>query len=80
MPVAEKKKKYTAEDYMMLEDNLPFQLINYDLIMSPSPFALHQQTLFALSEIIVLYNIEQGRKGQWMYAPMDVKFDEGNIL
>ena len=74
------KKKYTVDDYMMLEEGAPFQLINYDLIMSPSPLAVHQQILFALSEIIVLYNIQQGRKGQWMYSAMDVKFDEGNVL
>ena len=36
------KKKYTVEDYMMLEEGAPFQLINYDLIMSPSPIPLHQ--------------------------------------
>ena len=48
--------------------------------MSPSPIPLHQQIVFALSEVIVLYNIKIGRKGQWMYAPADVKFDEGNIL
>lgn len=64
----------------MLEEGAPFQLINYDLVMSPSPNPLHQQILFSLSEIIVLYNIQNQRKGQWLYAPMDVIFDEGNIL
>ena len=80
MLTAEKKKKYTADDYLLLEEGAPFQLINYDLIMSPSPLALHQQILFSLSEIIVLYHIKNERKGQWMYAPMDVKFDDGNIV
>ncbi|QEM07009.1 Uma2 family endonuclease [Mucilaginibacter rubeus] len=74
------KKKYTIDDYLMLEEGAPFQLINYDLIMSPSPLPIHQQILYALSEIIVLYNIQHGRKGQWLYSPMDVKFDEGNIV
>jgi len=80
MLAVEKKKKYTADDYMMLEEGAPFQLINNELVMSPSPIPLHQQVVFALSEVIVLYNIKIGRKGQWMYAPADVKFDEGNIL
>ncbi|QTE35482.1 Uma2 family endonuclease [Mucilaginibacter gossypii] len=74
------KKKYTIDDYLMLEEGAPFQLINYDLIMSPSPLPIHQQILYALSEIIVLYNIQHGRKGQWLYSPMDVKFDVGNIV
>ncbi|PWK73816.1 Uma2 family endonuclease [Mucilaginibacter oryzae] len=74
------QKKYTVEDYLMLEEGVPFQLINYDLITSPSPLSIHQQVLYALSEIIVLYNIKHGRQGQWLYAPMDVKFDDGNVV
>jgi Uma2 family endonuclease len=80
MLTIEKKKKYTVEDYMLLEEGAPFQLINCDLVMSPAPIPLHQQIQFALSEIIVLYYIKTGRKGQWLYAPTDVKFDEGNVL
>ena len=80
MLTIEKKKKYTVNDYMLLDEGAPFQLINYDLIMSPSPLAVHQQIHFQLSGIIFLYHAAHGRKGQWMYAPMDVKFDDGNIL
>ena len=80
MLAVEKKKRYTADDYSLLEEGTPFQLINFDLVISPSPNSLHQQILFELSEIIVLYHIQNGRKGQWMYAPTDVKLDEGNIL
>ena len=74
------KKKYTAGDYMMLEEGAPFQLINYDLVMSPSPLAIHQKILYELSEAIVLYHIQNGKQGQWMYSSMDVRFDEGNVL
>jgi hypothetical protein len=42
MLAAENKKKYTIEDYMLLEEGAPFQLINYDLVTSPSPIPLHQ--------------------------------------
>ena len=79
MLTVEEKRKYTAADYLLLEEGAPFQLINYDLIMSPSPLFVHQQILYELSEIIVLYHIKE-RKGKWIYAPMDVKFDDGNIL
>jgi len=80
MLAAETKNTYTIDDYLLLEEGAPFQLINYDLVMSPSPLSIHQQILFKLSEIIVLYHIDHGRKGQWFYAPMDVKFDAGNVL
>jgi hypothetical protein len=43
MLTAEKKKKYTIEDYDLLEEGAPFQLINNDLVRSPSPLAIHQQ-------------------------------------
>ena len=80
MLAVEKKTKYTIEDYLLLDEGAPFQLVNYDLVMSPSPNPLHQLVLFSLSEIIVLYNIQNKRQGQWLYAPMDVVFDDGNVL
>jgi Uma2 family endonuclease len=79
MLVTDKKRKYTVDDYILLEEGAPFQLINFDLIISPSPLSIHQQILFELSEMIVLYHIANGPKGQWMYTAIDVKFDEGNI-
>jgi len=36
------KKKYTVDDYMMLDEGAPFQLINYDLVRSSSPTPVHQ--------------------------------------
>jgi hypothetical protein len=42
MLITDKKKKYTIDDYSLLEEGAPFQLINYDLIRSPSPIAIHQ--------------------------------------
>ena len=80
MPVAEKKKKYTVEDYMQLEEGAPFELINNDLIRSPSRLYIHQRVLFNLSVSIVLSNVENVEQGQWIYSPMDVKLDDGNVL
>ena len=45
MLAVEKKKKYTADDYRLLEEGAPFQLINNELIMSPSPLMIHQLIL-----------------------------------
>lgn len=74
------KKKYTDQDYMMLEEGAPFQLVNHDLIMSPSANAFHQRLSFKLSLIIGSYFTEKNSTGEWLFAPMDVKFDEGNIF
>lgn len=74
------KKKYTVEDYMMLEEGAPFQLINYDLIMSPSPTPAHQ--IISLRIVNAIFNFLENKNdnGFLVSAPMDVKFDDGNVL
>jgi Uma2 family endonuclease len=74
------KKKYTAEDYMMLEEGAPFQLINYDLIMSPSPTPAHQVLSVRIVNAIFNFLESKNDDGFLVSAPMDVKFDDGNIL
>lgn len=74
------KKKYTVEDYLLLEEGAPFQLINYDLIMSPSPNPIHQAICIRLSQLILNYLDSTNNKGVAFAAPMDVKFDDGNVL
>jgi len=80
MLTAEKKKKYTVEDYMLLEEGAPFQLINYDLIMSPSPIPVHQ--VISARILHAMYNFLDTKSddGFLVCAPMDVKFDDGNVL
>ncbi|MFI5138262.1 MAG: Uma2 family endonuclease, partial [Sphingobacteriales bacterium] len=80
MLTVEKKKKYTADDYMMLEEGAPFQLINYDLIMSPSPIPLHQVISRRIVSAISYFLGDKIDDGFLVYAPMDVKLDEGNVL
>jgi len=76
----ESKKKYTADDYMMLEEGAPFQLINYDLITSPSPNSLHQVISIRLSQLILNFLDSINDEGFLVCAPMDVKLDEGNVF
>ena len=78
--LAAEKKKYTVDDYMMLEEGAPFQLINYDLIMSPSPTPVHQSISIRLGQLILNFLDNTKSKGVLFAAPMDVKFDDGNVL
>jgi len=80
MLTVEKKKKYTADYYMMLEEGAPFQLINYDLVMSPSPIPLHQVISRRIVSAISYFLGDKIDDGFLVYAPMDVKLDEGNVL
>jgi Uma2 family endonuclease len=74
------KKKYTVRDYMMLDEGAPFQLINYDLVISPSPTPFHQSICLRISTILLNFLDSTSNSGIVLPAPMDVKFDEGNVL
>ena len=74
------KKRYTAAEYEMLEEGAPFQLINSDLIMSPSPLFIHQQIALNIAVKIKLFLEKIGSEGEVIIAPMDVKLDEENIF
>lgn len=80
MLTVEKKKKYTAEDYMLLEEGAPFQLINNDLVMSPSPIPLHQVISIRIAYAMLSFLNSINDNGFLVCAPMDVKLDEGNVF
>ncbi len=80
MLTAENKTRYTAEDYMLLEEGAPFQLINYDLIMSPSPTHLHQTIITRLTQYILNYLDKTNNGGYFLIAPTDVFLGEGNVF
>ena len=79
MLAVEKKKKYTADDYMMLEEGAPFQLINNELIMSPSPNPFHQFIVTRISKIMLNF-LENEKKEAYIAGSMDVVFDENNVF
>jgi Uma2 family endonuclease len=74
------KKKYTVDDYLMLEEGAPFQLINYDLVMSPSPIPIHQVISVKITQAIANFLDQKDDNGFLVSAPMDVMFDDGNVL
>ena len=79
MHIAE-KKKYTEKDYQLLEEGAPFQLINGDLVMSPSPLLLHQLIVGKLYILIGNFLQETKSDGLVVLSPMDVRLDEENIF
>lgn len=80
MLIADEKKKYTVADYDLLEEGGPFQLINFDLVMSPSPIPEHQIVSARLTQLILNYLDSVDNNGFLVSAPMDVFFDEGTVL
>lgn len=80
MLTAEKKKKYTIADYLLLEEGAPFQLIENDLVMSPSPNPAHQLISIRLTSAMMNYLESINDDGFLVAAPMDVFFDEDNVF
>lgn len=80
MLIAEKKKKYTIEDYLLLEEGAPFQLIENDLIMSPAPSLLHQLILGEFYETLKLYIKQYQPEALVVLSPIDIHFDESNVF
>jgi len=48
--------------------------------MSPAPIVLHQKILFQLSFLIGTFLKKTDNNGLVLFAPVDVKFDDGNIF
>ena len=80
MLTTESKNKFTVKDYMLLEEGAPFQLINYDLVMSPLPNLKHQLISMKLIGLILDFLKNTNDKGLFLSAPIDVEFDDGNIF
>jgi hypothetical protein len=72
--LTETKNRYTEKDYMLLEEGVPFQLINFDLIMSPAPTHLHQSIITRLTQYILNHLDQTNNGGYFSIAPTDVFF------
>jgi Uma2 family endonuclease len=67
------------EVYMMLPEGTLAELINDIIYMSPTPDFNHQKISMKLSREISFF-VEAGNLGECITAPMDVFFDNKNVL
>ena len=66
-----KKERYTYEDYAQLPEGAPYQLIDGELVMSPSPSTYHQHLVLRLGRALLNF-AEEHQTGEVFVAPMDV--------
>ncbi len=76
---AEKKDKYTYEDYLRTPEDKRYELIGGELIMVPAPTTKHQEILVKLTQLFMNYNDENG-VGKFYVAPSDVYLDDENVV
>lgn len=77
-PVLE-KKKYTYEDYLKISDDKRYELIDGELIMTPSPVTRHQRISRKIEFMLEKF-ITEDNLGEVFYAPYDVYLDETNVV
>jgi len=73
------KKKYTYEDYVKISDDKRYELIDGELLMTPSPITKHQRISGRIEFILRGFVIENNR-GDVFDAPYDVYLDEENVV
>src|SRR4030067_2751798 len=78
-PIAVEKKRCTYEDYLKTPEDKRYELINGDLLMTPSPIPNHQRVSGKL-EFILRKFITENNLGEVFYAPCDVCLDNENVV
>src|SRR4030042_2825586 len=78
LPVVE-KKKYTYEDYLKTPDDKRYELIEGELLMTPSPATKHQRISREL-EFVILKFVKANNLGEVFDAPCDVYLDNENVV
>ncbi|MBI5789066.1 MAG: Uma2 family endonuclease [Candidatus Schekmanbacteria bacterium] len=77
--LAIKQKKYTYQDYLKTPDDMRYELIEGDLIMTPAPYIRHQRIssnlFFKMRDFTSTNNL-----GEVFYAPCDVYLDDENVV
>ena len=73
------KKKHTYEDYLKTPEDKRYELIEGELVMTPSPIPKHQRISRKI-EFILEGFIKENDLGEIFYAPCDVYLDEKNVV
>ncbi len=72
-------KVWTYEDYLALDDEVHFEIINGKAFMSPAPELFHQRWARKIF-LAVERHVETHKLGEVFFAPVDVVLDEKNVV
>ena len=73
------QKVWTYEDYLALNDDTVFEIINGKAFMSPAPELFHQRWARKIF-LAVERHVEARKLGEVFFAPVDVVLDEKNVV
>jgi Uma2 family endonuclease len=77
--VAQRRTLLTADDYAKLPEDLRAELIDGELVMSPSPDPSHQRVVFKLVQALDRH-LGPSADQRILFAPCDVLIDKHNVL
>lgn len=70
---------FTYEDYLKLEEDKRYEVLEGELLEIPAPTTLHQKILWRLSRLFMLYQ-EKKDPGDFYLSPVDVILSEDVIV
>ena len=73
------KDDYTYDDYLAIDDDNRYEIIEGELVLTPSPGIIHQH-IAAKIETVIRNFVEQSNLGMVMGAPLDVVLDKNVVL
>jgi Uma2 family endonuclease len=71
--------RFTYADYQNLPEESRYEILDGDLIMSPSPTKEHQQVVLRLVRALAAY-VESNNLGEVFVAPYDVVLSETDVV
>jgi len=75
--VTRETTRFTRDDYMLLPEGFPAQLIEGELVREPAPTFDHQQTV---GKLYLLLCAQVGDERRVVLSPIDVFVDRHNVL
>ncbi len=78
-PTVIEKKKYTYEDYLKTPEGERYELIEGELLMTPSPIPKHQRISRKIEFMLEKF-VTENDLGEVFYAPCDVYLDNENVV
>ncbi len=79
MAIVLKEKPWTYEDYLQLEDEKRYEIINGELLEMPAPSLKHQKVIWNLAYAFRRFQ-EATNCGDFYLAPVDVVLSDENIV
>ena len=79
MVIPKTKITYTYREYRNTPEDKRYELINGELLLSPSPKTAHQRLEVKLGAMMHFF-VEDARLGEVFFAPFDVYFNETNVV